>query len=225
MPRTFTPRSLGRRALLVGSLALLVGLVGCGESQYQYVANRSLGSFVRMPTRWEVLDVTASQGDGRVTALPSGIQSVWKLAFSSVGGAADDEKGLPTEVTGRVEVYQISDYYREQYSISALRSTQTVSVSVDPVYPPDEVGSETIELSAYKKLSRDGLTGSRSVANINTAEDGEDPAWVTQDLTVLFDQDGGKIYVLSMYCSGSCYLKYQKTIDTVATSFAVRHDA
>lgn len=199
-------------------------LAACGQSKYQYVANRSLGSFVRMPTEWEVRDVTTTQGEGRVAALPSGIQSVWKLSFASNGGSEPDDQGLPTEVTGKVEVYKISDYYREQYSISALRSSQTVAMSVDPVYPPDGVGSEKVELSAYEKVSADGLTGSRSVANINAAKDDKDPAWVTQDLTVLFDHDAGNIYVLSMYCSGPCYLKYQKTIDAIASSFAVRHD-
>jgi len=214
-----------RRRVAVVAMALVAGLVlvACGQEKYRYVANRSLGSYLRMPSEWAVQDVTASQADGRVKALPSGIQSVWKLAFAGSGGGAVDDEGLPDEVTGRVEVYSVSDYYREQYSISALRSTQTVGMAVDPVYPPDEVGSEKVELSIYEKLSKGGVTGSRSVANINAAPDGSDPAWVTQDLTVLFDHDGGKIYVLSMYCSGSCYLQNQKTINEVATSFAVRN--
>ena len=133
------------------SMAALL-LAACGQSKYQYVANRSLGSFVRMPSGWEVRDVTATQGDGRVAALPSGIQSVWKLSFASNGGSEPDDQGLPAEVTGKVEVYKINDYYREQYSISALRSSQPGAMSVDPVYPPDGVGSEKVELSAYEKV-------------------------------------------------------------------------
>jgi len=220
-----TPNQRRRRrgAVLALFVALLgVGLAGCGAPEYRFVSNRKLGSFVRIPSSWAVQDLTADQSQGRVNPLPSGIESVWKLAFVSGDPASVDDRGLPAEVTGRIEVYQVSDYYREQYSISALRSTQTVGMSVDPVYPPDGVGSEQVELGAYEQLSVAGVAGSRSVANLNTASDGDEPKWVTQNLTLLFDHDTGRIYVLSMYCSGTCYLENRQAIDEIAASFAVR---
>lgn len=215
-----------RRLGVVAVVIAVAGLLGaCGDSKYQYVANRQLGSFVRMPTGWIVDDVTNSQGDGRVSALPSGIQSVWKLQFASgVPDPVAAAENMPGEVNGRIEVYQLSDYYRERYSISTLRGSQTVVMAVDPVYPPAEVGVDLVELHAYQPLTVGGATGSRSIANLNAAPEGSDAAWLTQDLTVLFDHDAGKIYVLSMHCSGACYLENQKTIDEIATSFAVRND-
>ena len=222
-----TPNQLRRlRGAAVAALLALLGpvLAACGTPEYRFVSNRELGSFVRIPSTWAVQDLTENQSQGRVNPLPSGIQSVWKLAFVSGDPDSVDEQGLPAEVTGRIEVYQVSDYYREQYSISALRSTQTIGMSVDPVYPPDGVGSERVELGAYEQLSVGGVAGSRSVANLNTATEDADPTWVTQNLTLLFDHDSGRIYVLSMYCSGTCYLENRQAIDEVAASFAVRND-
>jgi hypothetical protein len=218
-------RRRDRVVLLAVLVAVLLGgLTSCGEPDYRFVSNRQLGSFVRIPRTWAVQDLTATQNQGRVNPLPSGIQSVWKLAFVSGDPGNVDDLGLPAEVTGRIEVYKVSDYYREQYSISALRSTQTVGMSVDPVYPPDGVGSERVELGAYEQLDIGGVTGSRSVANLNTASGSDEPKWITQNLTLLFDHGTGQIYVLSMYCSGSCYLANRQAIDEVAASFAVRND-
>jgi hypothetical protein len=223
-----TPNQRRRRqgAILAVLVALLgVGLAGCGAPEYRFVSNRELGSFVRIPSSWAVQDLTANQSEGRVNPMASGIESVWKLAFVSGDPDSVDDRGLPAEVTGRVEVYQVADYYRENYSISDLRSTLTLGGSVDPVYPPDGVGAEKVELGSYEQLTIGRATGSRSVANLNMADGDEDPKWVTQNLTLLFDNESGRIYVLTMYCSGSCYLENRQAIDEVAASFAVRDGA
>ena len=68
----------------------------------------------------------------------------------------------------------------------------------------------------FRSLDIGGVTGSRSVANLNTASGSDEPKWITQNLTLLFDHGTGQIYVLSMYCSGSCYLANRQAIDEVA---------
>lgn len=228
MADTRSPRTKRRGALLgavVATSALLLG--ACGQSKFQYVSNRDVGSYLKIPTAWPVEDVTARDAEGRVEEPPQGIDSIWHLAFSTGDTTSVDVKQLPTEVRGSVQVFSVRDYYRETFSISRLRASVFLG-NIDPVYPEQDIDSRTNRLVGYQLLAEDdGLTGSRVIANLNLDTSGEEgsAAWVTQDVTLLFDNQEGMVYVLSMYCGGDCYERNQDEIDQVATSFTVRTDA
>ncbi|MGE0731079.1 MAG: hypothetical protein AB7O92_33020 [Acidimicrobiia bacterium] len=228
--RTAANRRNGRRrlasvaALPLLALALTLPLAACGESSQRFVSNRSLGTFFRLPDGWPTEDLTEASKEGRVEELPSGIQTLWHQAFGSGDPASIDAAGLPDEVVGQARVYAVSDYYRETFSLSSLRSSIFL-LNVDPVYPPESIDSQQNRLVDYRPLEMgEGLTGSRVVANLDTDPADEGEAWVTQDVTILFDDAVGRVYVLSLYCSGPCYERNRSDIDRVVGSFMVRND-
>lgn len=225
--RTSRTERTGRRgaaAALVAAAAVALPLVACGQSSDRYVSNRALGTFFRLPDAWPSEDLTESDKEGRVEELPSGIQTLWHQGFGSGDPASTGEDGLPDEVIGQARVYAVSDYYRETFSLSSLRSSIFL-LNVDPVYPPESIDSQQNRLVDYQPLEKSGgLTGSRVVANLDTDPDDQVEAWVTQDVTILFDDAAGRVYVLSVYCSGPCYEQNQAEIERVVGSFEVRYD-
>lgn len=195
----------------------------CSQSGDQFVSNRSLGTFFRIPGGWATADTTGAEDEGRVAEEPGTSKLIWHQQFSSGDPSAVDAVGLPTEVVGNVRVYLVSDYLRENTSHSALRKSIFLT-DVDPKYPADQAQRDANRIVLEEPREQgDGLTGSRVVANLDL-DGSEGQAFITQDVTTLFDDRQGVFYVLSVYCSGPCYERYQRDIDRIATSFTVRND-
>jgi hypothetical protein len=213
------------RPVTAAVLAVALAVLGsaCGDPAYQFVSNRDQGNFFKVPSSWDLQNITHTQNEGRPEAEPGGILPLWHMVFAAdvAGDGLDtDPEGNPTELQGSAEIYVIADYYRENFSLSSIRSQ--LFRGVDPLYPPDELQAK-VERVGYEQLTGgEGLTGSRVVANIDLAADGEDPNWVTMDVSMLFDNRLGRIYVLSMRCTATCYLANRAAIDEVAASWTVR---
>ena len=223
-PRTERAGLRGASVAVIAAVALVLPLAACGQSGDRFVSNRALGTFFRLPDAWPSEDLTEADKEGRVAELPSGIQTLWHQAFGSGDPAGTDEAGLPSEVVGQARVYAVSDYYRETFSLSSLRSSIFL-LNVDPVYPPESIDSQQNRLVDYQPLEKPGgLTGSRVVANLDTDPDDQAESWVTQDVTILFDDAAGRVYVLSLYCSGPCYERHRADIERGVGSFEVRND-
>jgi len=157
---------------------------------------------------------------GRADALPGSITPLWHVYFDSAKGVAPrtDANDLPADIVGNAQIYSLSNYYRENYSISQVR--EQLFHGVDPVYPPDDL-SGRVELVSYRPIEEPGgLTGSRVVANINLADDGS-AKWLTVDGSVLFDDRTGRIFALTMECTSQCYLQNRSMADQIAASWKV----
>lgn len=223
MPRTHLRMRTRRSTSLVVALFAVLGLLGaCGQPNYRYVSNRSLGSFYKVPTSWTLQDITSTLSDGRAKELPLDIQTVWQVVFASGDPTSLDADQLPNEVIGTVTVFDVSNYYREQFSLSDLRS-KIFLAKVDPIYLPENIDSNDVRAVDYKALTfADGVTGSRVVANMDMDPSSDHEAWITQDVVTLFDNRIGRVWVVSMHCDAACYLAHQLQIDSIADSFKVR---
>jgi hypothetical protein len=209
--------------LLLPLLALTIGagvLGACGGNEYRWVTNGSEGAYFKVPTSWDYDVVTTDDSQGRAESMPGSITPVWHVAFNSADGSAPqlDAGDLPADLMGNAQIFSLSNYYRENYSISEVR--KQLYHGVDPVYPPDDLTGR-VELVSYRPIEEgDGLTGSRVVANINLAEEGE-PRWLTVDGSVLFDDRTGRIFALTMECTSPCYLENRSMADQIAASWKV----
>lgn len=194
---------------------LLVGLAGCGQKDYRYVSSSQYGNFFRLPVEWRYADVTASDRAGRPDGDQGGISSVWHVQFSNSAKISEND------IAGTARVYTLSNYYRETNSISKLRSQ--LFNGVDPVYPPDDL-SDRVELVDYQPLVNGRLSGSRVVANVNVALPGEPASWMTIDNSMLVDDtfQSGRVYELSMQCSGTCYEAQRAKVNEIAGSWKVK---
>ena len=199
------------------AVVLLLGLSGCGQKDYRYVSSSEYGNFFRLPVNWRYADVTAEERSGRPLGEQGGVDSVWHVQFSNAAAANVTED----DIAGSANVFTLTNYYRETYSISKIRSQ--LFLGVDPVYPSDDFLGR-VELVDYRPLESGRLTGARVVANINVAEAGETANWTTIDTSMLFDDayQAGRVYALSMRCSGECYEAHRAKVDEIAGSWKVK---
>ena len=208
---------------IVGRMAaaalLAAMLTACsGGSSYRYVANRENGNFFKVPSSWKLEDITAADAADRPTETASNVRSVWHTVFS--GGVPVPGGGEPAEVVGSAQIFLVSASYREQLSLSSIRTQ--IFGGVDPLFAPDELVGSSVRVVSYTALQGGtGVSGSRVVANLNLAED-DAPQWVTRDVSLLFDPRKGRVFVLAMACESECYLQNRTEIDRVAASWTVR---
>ena len=217
-PRQRAWRPVAALAAAVVAVAALAG--ACGGNEYRWVANGNEGNYFKMPSTWAYDVSSGADTAGRSDALPGSITPVWHVSFNSAEGAPPqtDANDLPADLVGNAQIYSLSNYYRENYSISQVR--EQLFHGVDPVYPPDDL-SGRVELVSYRPIEEaEGLTGSRVVANINLAEDGGSK-WLTVDGSVLFDDRTGRVFALTMECTTQCYLQNRSMADQVAASWKV----
>lgn len=224
------PRRTRHRQRVVACLVALVSLLGvvaaCGGApSYRYVANREHGTFFKVPASWSLENVTAADGQGRPEEIQSGLVSVWHTVFdesaASTATTAAEAAGLPVAVVGSAQIFAISSSYREQLSMSAIRAQ--AFGGIDPLFAPDDLAGAKVRIVSYVPLQGgDGLNGSRVVANVDVAEDGQDPQWITRDVSMLFDTRKGRIFLLSMACESQCYLQNRADIEGIAGSWTVR---
>jgi hypothetical protein len=198
----------------------LVGLAGCGGSEYRWVTNGNQGNFFKVPSAWDYDEISTSQNEGRPEAMPGSITPVWHVYFDSAEGtpSPEVEGDLPRDLIGNARIFTLSNYYRENYSVSSVR--EQLFHGIDPVYPPDDLQGR-VELVSYRPIEDvEGLTGSRVVANINMVDEG-DPRWLTVDGSMLFDPRTGRIFALTMECASACYEENRSAADQIAASWKV----
>lgn len=206
-------------AALAGS-TLLIGAAACGGSEYRWVTNGTEGNFFKVPSSWDYDEISTTASQGRAESMPGPITPVWHIYFDSAEGTpAQTVEGMPpVHLIGNARIFTLSNYYREHYSVSSVR--QQLFHGIDPVYPPDDLEGR-VELVSYRPIEDvAGLTGSRVVANINMVEEGE-PRWLTVDGSMLFDDQVGRIYALTMECAADCYLENRSAADQIAASWKV----
>jgi hypothetical protein len=185
------------------------------------VSNRTEGNYFRVPAEWTYASLTDKDKSGRPDGTTGGVVSTWHVAFNNAPGGtpAVDSQGVPQHLEGEAQIFRLSNYYREQRSLSSLRSE--MFFGVDPVYPPDQL-SARVELVSYVPLKSDGgLTGARVVANVNIKDSGE-PEWVTVDNSMLFDNTQGRVFSLTMRCQSECYVRDRGAADAIASSWKVK---
>ena len=143
---------------IVGRMAaaalLAAMLTACsGGSSYRYVANRENGNFFKVPSSWKLEDITAADAADRPTETASNVRSVWHTVFS--GGVPVPGGGEPAEVVGSAQIFLVSASYREQLSLSSIRTQ--IFGGVDPLFAPDELVGSSVRVVSYTALQ--GGTG------------------------------------------------------------------
>jgi hypothetical protein len=205
--------------------AMALVLAACGSPEYEFVSNRDFGNFFKVPSVWDVGDVTETEKEGRPAEQPDGIQLVWHMQFKSTNDAVSYEEleggQVPNDVVGDVEIYTISEYHKQTKSLSEFRAQRFIIGGVDPLFPPEDLAS-AIRLVQVNEATSDTLHGSRVVTNVNVSGDEANPVWVTVDLSTRFDAISGEVHSLRMWCTSACYEANRSRIDAVATSWKVK---
>jgi hypothetical protein len=215
-----------RLATLVVSVATCSSslLAACGTPEYRFVVNQQEKNSFKLPSNWEVEDVTGAAREGRPAGFAAGTRSLWDVRFTGPEASRPPatQLGQPVEndrLEGEVRAFALSFGDNDALSPGDLRQ---LVFGFDPLNPSGEL-QNSVELVAYQPLTvGDGMVGQRVVANVNTAASTGGPArWVTIDASMLLNPAEQKAYWLRMQCSGPCYLQFRQAADEIAKSWSV----
>jgi hypothetical protein len=184
------------------------------SSGYQYVRNRTTGTYLKVPDRWTVYDQRAIEasivegGGGE-----DGIDE--RFRFISVFDATPDGE-LDFDVftdnpMGVVRVRELTVEERDGVSFASAR---------DELFPlNDALGAGQLPVKKAVEVKQTSAQGQRIVF---TYVDEESGTTSTIDQTTLIDHDKNRLYLLVVGCEARCYEKHRKEIETVVTSLTIK---
>jgi hypothetical protein len=207
----------GRRGRRAGALAVVLAVAAlagaCSGSGYQYVTNRSAGTYFKIPDDWELFEVTVEDRPEAVAP-----DRPWQVVFDAspdpslehLGELGDHPVGFAKIVT------YTSESDRSTVSLSTLRGL-AINGQGDPLALIAD-GNDSIELVDYQDVvTDDGYHGNRIVLNVKTT--GGDFATVAQ--IAMLDPATTKLYQLQVACLSSCFDRYRTEIDRLLDSWTI----
>lgn len=231
--RRSTPRVRVVLAALPALLAMLALVAGCGSSRYEYVTNKSAGTFLKIPNAWDheqVAGALAFVGIDARNLSPEMARQIaareWLVTLDASGRTNGNLLRLDaTQPKGFVQVRKLlpeetnaistNDLRNQFVDVEAAEQAQTEAVKKDPQgarLTPEFLllGDETLHRGG-------GVHGVHLVYQIHTTT-----GLATIDQTSLLDQDSTTLYQLVIACSSLCFAQYGGDVERVAQSFTIK---
>ena len=210
---------MSRRQLWRVAALIIVGvaIVGCGASQYHYVADSADNAYFKVPPGWHQVSPSSLQS-------AEGSQSqegtyLWSVAYDS---ATSPSVGHIFSATATPVAYSsvvsLSAAERNDLSFNSMRDLLLPVTSA----ARKAASANHEELSGFASLSDQVITDSHNDRGIREIFDYDlGPSLETFDLTVLVNSSTTKLYFLLVHCVASCFVANYKQISTVVGSFTV----
>lgn len=209
------------RAVLAGlSVVAALGLAGCGDNGYEYVANDDAGLYFRVPDDWAVLEVDTTD-TGRPTAIGDPIEAWTRLLDDSpTPGPANFAAAVPAYPVGVAIVEAVPDQAtRDTLDYATLRGL--ANGGTDPYEQSFTEGSNVQLVDLYDVTESDSVRGQRVIFTVA----GEDGSFVTYDQTALVNNITTEIYRLLLKCESTCYERNRGEIDDIVDSWTVEQES
>jgi hypothetical protein len=214
------------------TVAVAVGLTGCGKPDYTYVTNADSGTYLRIPTDWHAQPMPGpaqfgidardiSPGANRDLA-----EREWLVGIDA-GPTFDDSALVVPDATrpkGFVQVRTLLPEEAADVSTNDLRNLfvdveaavaeQREAVRGNPYGARLAPGFELL-VDDVDRLP-DGVHGVHLVYQFATVQ-----GLVTVDQTSLLDQDQTVLYQLVLACTAQCYDDWAADVERVRSSFTV----
>jgi hypothetical protein len=200
---------------LAPPLALAVAVAACGSSGYTYVKNSTTRTYFKIPSSWKLFrqdEILDSQPGISPQQRARSKQAQWIVAFDAARKPSLTHvlEQSSKEPVGFAQVRALTADEHENYSLAALRNE---------VIPLEQLSqNDGVDPVSEKELVQGSLRGSRLVNNVRAATG----SFVTFDQTALLDKRTRLIYLLVVTCDADCYVKNQKTINSVVDSWTVK---
>jgi hypothetical protein len=208
------------RAVLAGlSVVAALGLAGCGDNGYEYVANKDAGLYFRVPDSWSVLEVD-TEDTGRPAAVGDPVDAWTRLLDESpTPGAANFAAAAPAYPVGVASVEAVPDQQaRDTLDYATLRGL--AYGGTDP-YEQSFAEDSNIQLvDLYDVTESDTVRGQRVIFTVH----GEDGTYVTYDQTALVNNITTEIYRLLLKCESTCYERNRDEIDDIVDSWTIEQE-
>jgi hypothetical protein len=202
------------------ALAALVGLVlaACQPSGFTYVSEQ--GAYLKFPSDWHLFEsdeVLAHQ----FSDLTPGTREAVRQQMGAVAFDADPQPDLAHVFelgeldrypVGFMQVRQLSDAERDQFSLSSLRNQ---FIPIDDIL---QAAPGRIEPLIQQDLTTpEGLRGVRLRFNLAL-----DEGVSTYDQTAYVDAETRTVYLLTVGCTVECFEAHRSQIDQIIESWTIK---
>ena len=210
----------------------LVLASACSDSEFRYVSNKSIDTYLKVPADWKEFkhddlvgaEISAAKEAGQspsVIDVMLSKQSQWRVAFDSDRRpSVEHTLGFPKEPTVEVNVQALNRQQRENVSLAALRN---VGAPYDEL--KDEAESGTNRDSGFRPLLEEELNYDSGVRGVRLQyvirPDASSPYFAV-DQTTLVDSKTQRLYVLRIRAGEEQFVRNLDLINEIAKSFTVK---
>jgi hypothetical protein len=210
---------VSRRQLWRVAALIIVGvaIVGCGASQYHYVADSADNAYFKVPPSWHQVSPSSLQA-AEGTKSQQGTY-LWSVAYDSAKTPSVSHIFAPSATpVAYSSVLALSSAERNDISFNSMRDLLLpVTAAARKAASADHE-----ELQGFAALSDQVITDGHSDRGIREIFDYDlGTSLETFDLTVMVNSNTTKLYFLLVHCVASCFVANYKQISTVVGSFTV----
>ena len=224
----------GRRQwpVLCAVVLTLVLASACSESEFRYVSNKSIDTYLKVPADWKEFkhddllgaEISAAEGAGQSPSIVDVMlskQSQWRVAFDSdPRPSVEHTLGFPKEPTVEVNVQALNPQQRENVSLAALRN---VGAPYDEL--KDQAEADMNGGTGFRPLLEEELNYDSGVHGIRlqylVRPEASSPYYAV-DQTTLVDSKTQRLYVLRIRAGEEQFLRNLDLITEIAKSFTVK---
>jgi len=205
------------RSLCGLAVAAVLLLGSCGSSKHRYLADRQEKVYLRVPSSWHDVKLSADIPD-QLEQATADARVISKSVVSPQRGAKElgDLDGQSPFAT--MTVYETTGVFNQQLSPSLARQV-TGLVPFDPVLPPTENQDLAEVLDFDPNPTNATAAGSHVVYRYRQAANSD---WILIiNLTTFFDTSESRLYALEVACSPDCYQRDAEEINSIVNSWRI----
>ncbi len=219
--------------------ALLTG--ACGDSEFRYVSNASVDTYLKVPSKWKVYthdeligaEVDAARQRNQPTSLIDVLvnrEFQWRMAFDGAAKPSiENTLSLAEEPVVEVTVRALDPEEHEQVSLASLRN---VIVNYDELKAQAQqelqgrsVGLAGESTSNFRVIDEEELYydgGIRGVRLRYVLRPNSSSQFYAFDQTTLVDAKAERLYVLLIRSGEAQFLRHNQLFTEIAKSFTVK---
>jgi hypothetical protein len=205
------------RSLSGAAVAAVVVLSACGSSNHRYLADRHEKVYLRVPSSWHELKLSADLPDPLEQATAD-VRVISKSIVSPQKGAVEQSDLDGAAPFATMTVYETSGVFNQQLSPSLARRAVGI-VPFDPLLPSTDNQdlAEVIDFDPNPTNAK--VAGSRVVYRYRNDAKSD---WVlTVNLSTFFDTSESRLYALEVACSPDCYQHDAQEINSIVNSWRI----
>jgi hypothetical protein len=229
------------RPFVAALVLVAVALGACGDSEFRYVSNSSINTYLKVPSDWKVYthdDLISAEVDAaRERNQPSSLIDVlvnrefqWRMAFDGdPNPSIEHTLNLAEEPVVEVSVRALDQDEHDQVSLAALRN---VIVNYDELKQQAAsdltgrgVGIAGESTSTFRPIDEEELHlegGIRGIRLRFVLRPNPSSPFYAFDQTTLVDAKAERLYVLLIRSGEAQFLRHNELFDEIARSFTVK---
>ncbi|MDQ6726607.1 MAG: hypothetical protein M3066_10640 [Actinomycetota bacterium] len=219
----------------------MVILSGCGSSQFQYVANSTSQTYLKVPRDWRRFNqqelTGAELSAAREANQPSSLidilvnrQYQWRVAFDAdPAPSVDHTLSLVDDPVVEVSVRQLEAAEREQVSLASLRNV-VINYDAQKQMAADTLAASSVGVNGsttanFRPIDETELNLPNGVHGVHlryVLRPDTSSSFYAFDQTTLVDARSQRLYVLLIRSSESQFLLHNALFTEISKSFTVK---